>query len=230
MHRLKTMTAAGLTALAVPAAAQAHVTVQPNEAPAGAYTVEAVRVPNESDSAATTKVELKFPDGFAAASYAAQPGWKVSVKTKKLATPVQTDDGEITEGVDTITWTADSKADGVQPGQFKDFPISVQIPGKAGDTLTFKAIQTYSDGEVARWIGAESSDKPAPTVKVTAADGEDHSAMAGGKAESTSAPATPATTIVKKEESKGLSIAALIVGLLGLGAGGAGLAAARKRA
>ena len=94
---------------ALPAAAQAHVTLQPNTAPAGAYTRLDVRVPNERDDASTTKVEVQFPDGFASASYEPVPGWDVKVAKKTLDTPIQTDDGEITEGVDTITWTADER-------------------------------------------------------------------------------------------------------------------------
>ena len=62
-------------------------------------------------------------------------------------------------------------------GAFRDFGLSVQIPGKAGDKLTFKALQTYSDGEVVRWIGPEGSDTPAPIVTVEAADaGATHAA------------------------------------------------------
>ena len=147
----------------------------------------------------TTKVAVQFPAGFAEASYQSVPGWRVKVVKEKLATPVKTDDGEVTEGVKTITWTARSKADGIAPGQFQDFPLSVQIPGKAGDTLTFKALQTYSDGTVARWIGAPDADKPAPQVQVTAA-ADDHPAPAapatGGTSttENTSAPARRAAT------------------------------------
>ena len=36
--------------------------------------------------------------------------------------------------------------------------------GKPGDKLTFKALQTYDDGEIVRWIGPEDADEPAPTV------------------------------------------------------------------
>src|SRR4051812_46608801 len=126
--------------------AGAPVTLQPKAAAAGAYTVESVRVPNETDEAVTTKGAVPLPHGFASVSYQATPGWSVKVAKQKLATPVKTDDGEITEGVKTITWTANAKSAGIAPGQFRDFPISVQIPGKAGDTLTFKALQTYSDG------------------------------------------------------------------------------------
>src|SRR3954469_12384483 len=158
-----------VAALAIPAAAQAHVTLQPSQAPAGAFTVLNVRLPTELGSASTAKVDVKFPDGFAAARYQNVPGWKVRVITKKLAQPIQTDDGPITQGVDRMVFARTSAAGGIKPGQFQDFPVSVQIPGKAGDKLTFKAIQTYSNGTVVRWIGAPGSDTPAPQVTVTAA-------------------------------------------------------------
>lgn len=238
MKRITLVTAAAAGALALPAAAQAHVTLQPKTAPAGAYVVENVRVPNETDDATTTKVVVQFPEGFAGASYQPVDGWDVKVVKAKLATPIKTDDGEITEGVKTITWTADSKEDGIAPGQFQDFPLSVQIPGKAGDTLTFKALQTYSDGEVARWIGDPEADKPAPTVAVTDALDDHHASAAkpsGGTAttEEASAPATAAAVDADGDDdsdSNTLAVVALIVGALGLLAGGAGLAAARRSA
>jgi uncharacterized protein YcnI len=235
MKRIALLTAAA-GALAVPAAAGAHVTVQPKTVAAGAFTVEDVRVPNETDDAVTTKIVVQFPDGFAEASYQSVPGWSVKVVKEKLATPVKTDDGEVTEGVKTITWTANGKAAGIAPGQFQDFPLSVQIPGKAGDTLTFKALQYYSDGTVARWIGAPDADKPAPQVQVTAAAGE-HGAAApsSGTAatEQASAPSSgtnAGSTSSDDSDSSTLAIIALIVGGLGLVAGGAGLASARRRA
>jgi uncharacterized protein YcnI len=234
MKRITLTSMATLSALAVPAVVQAHVTVQPNTAAAGSYVVEDVRVPNETDDAVTTKLAVQFPEGFAEASYQTVPGWSVKVVKEQLATPVKTDDGEVTEGVKTITWTATSKADGIAPGQFQDFPLSVQIPGKAGDTLTFKALQTYSDGTVARWIGAPDTDKPAPQVQVTAAADDHHAAAApaaGGTVttENTSAPVA-AVSGSDDSDSNTLAIIALIVGALGLLAGGAGLASARRRA
>jgi uncharacterized protein YcnI len=179
--RTKTIAAAVLAAaLLIPAAAQAHVTVQPNTAPAGGFTRLDVRVPNEQDKAATTKVEVEMPPGFAFASYEPVPGWKTTVKTEKLDQPIQTDDGEIDSQVKTITWTADSTAAGIQPGQFQDFGLSVGLPadGKPGDALTFPAIQTYDNGDVVRWIGDPDSEEPAPQVTLTASADEGHMASA----------------------------------------------------
>ena len=220
----KTVLATAALMLAAPAAAQAHVTLQPNTATAGAYTRLDVRVPNERDDASTNKIEVQFPDGFASASYEPTPGWDVKVTKKTLDKPVQTDDGEITEGVDTITWTAKSEADAIPPGAFEDFGLSVQIPGKAGDKLTFKALQTYTGGEVVRWIGAEDSDNPAPVVSVN--DGA--AAAATPAPTQAAATATPAAAESSDDGGNGLAIVALIVGALGLIAGTAGLLAARR--
>lgn len=220
-------------ALSAPAAAQAHVTLQPNTAAAGGYTRLDVRVPNETDDASTVKVELQLPPGFASASFEPVAGWDVKVTKTKLAEPIKTDDGEITEGVSQITWTGDGKEGSIPPGAFQDFGLSVKVPGKAGDTLTFKALQTYDNGDVVRWIGAEGSDNPAPTVAVTAA-ADDHHAAAAATPEATATPAATeaasATTDDGGGSSNGLAVVALIVGALGLLAGGAGLMAARRSA
>lgn len=206
-------------ALALPAAAGAHVTLQPEEAAAGSFTVLDVRVPNETEDANTTKVDVQLPPGFAEASYQPVPGWSVKVIKEKLAQPVQTDDGPVTEGVHEIIWSGGT----IAPGEFMDFPLSVQIPDEAGTTLTFKALQTYDDGEVVRWIGAPESEHPAPRVMVTAEEGEGHAAA-------TSSEPSDSSSSESDSASKGLGIAALIVGALGLLAGGAALARSRRTA
>jgi uncharacterized protein len=219
MRRIAISIAAG-AALLLPATAQAHVTLQPNEAAAGSFTVLDVRVPNETDNANTTKVQVQFPPGFAEASYQQVPGWSVKVIEEKLAQPVQTDDGPVTEGVHEMIWIGQGSAGRIAPGQFMDFPVSVQIPGKAGEELTFKALQTYDDGEVVRWIGAPESEHPAPQVLVTAAAEDPHGAAA-------SEPSSGSGSDDKA--SKGLGIAAMVVGALGLLAGGAALLLGRRR-
>jgi periplasmic copper chaperone A len=208
---------AALTSTAT--AAQAHVTLQPKEAPAGGFARLDVRVPNEDDSKATTKVVVQMPAGFAEASYEPVPGWRVAVAKRKLATPVKTDEGDtLTEEVDKLTFTATGK--GIAPGQFQDFGLSVGLPDKpAGTKLTFKALQTYAGGNVVRWIGAPGSDHPAPQVTLVAAD-----APAGA-----AAPAAAASDEQDDDDDgNGLAIVALVVGALGLLAGAAGLLAARR--
>ena len=211
-------------AMIVPAVASAHVTLQPEEAPAGGFTRLDVRVPNERDNAGTVKVALELPAGFVFASTEPVPGWSVKVVKEKLATPVETDDGPVSEEVRRIIWTGNGANGIIGPGEFQDFGLSVQVPGKAGDTLTFKALQTYSNGEVVRWIGAPDSEEPAPQVSVVAATADGHAATAD------TAASTPAAASDDDDgASKGLAITALVVGILGLLAGGAALIMTRRR-
>jgi uncharacterized protein YcnI len=200
--------------------AGAHVTVQPSEVPAGGFTRLDVRVPTERENASTTKVEVQFPPGFATASTEPVPGWTAEVTRAKLAKPQVNDEGEkITDRVDTVTWTSDGDQGSIGPGEFQDFGLSVAIPDKAGSALTFKAVQTYSNGEVVRWIGPPDSDEPAPQVKLTAAEGE-----SGG-----TAPAARQEAAGGDGGSDALSIIALIVGIAGLAAGLAALLRGRTR-
>ena len=222
---------AAVAALGLPAAASAHVTIQPPTAPADGFTRIDVRVPNERDDAGTTKVEVQLPPGFASVSYEPRPGWKVTLKKVKLDKPIKTDEGlEVTEGIGQVTWTGDGKQGVIRPGEFVDFGLSVKMPaGKPGEKLTFKALQTYEGGEVVRWIGPESADEPAPTVTLTAA-GEGGGHGAPGPAPATPAESAPASSTTESDGGgDGLAIAALIVGALGLLAGIAALATARRR-
>jgi periplasmic copper chaperone A len=219
--------AVALAALGAPAVASAHVEIAPEEVPAGGEVRLDVRVPNERDDASTAKIELKLPPGFASARYEAVPGWKVDVKTVRLSTPVQTDDGPIDQGVDTITWTADSRADAIAPGAFQDFPIAAVVPGKAGTTLTFKALQTYTDGDIVRWIGSPDSDNPAATVKVVSGDG---SGSGSTQAEPAQTAAASSGTDAADDGGNGLATASLFVGVVALLVAAGAFAVSRRRA
>ena len=206
------LAAAAALSLLAPAAAQAHVTLQPDTAPAGGYTRLDVRVPNERDDAGTTKIDLQLPAGFEAASYEPVPGWDVKVASEG-------------KRVRQITWTGRGKQGVVAPGQFQDFGLSLKMPeGKGGEKLTFKALQTYDDGEVVRWIGPEDADEPAPVVTLEAAAGGHGAPAAGSHEESASAPAASSDD----GGTDTLSIVAVVLGALALLAALGALAAARR--
>ena len=235
MRRIAIALSAALALLA-PAAAQAHVSVHPNEVPTGSFATLDIRVPNEMESANTVKLAVQVPPGFLDISTEYMPGWSAKVMTSKLAKPVQTDDGEVTEQVREIVWTGDGQQGVIPPGQFVNFPISTEIPGKQGEELTFKVLQYYDDGEVVRWIGGPSSTEPAPRIDVTAAGGVLQD-VAGSETAPPSPGATPAeqggevtSSSSSGGASKGLGIAALIFGALGLLAGGAALLRSRRAA
>jgi uncharacterized protein len=123
---------------------------------------------------------------------------------EKLAEPVTVEGETVTEQVGTVTWQGGN----IAPGEFDEFGISAKVPDEAGTKLTFPAVQTYSNGEVVRWIGAPDADEPAPQVTLEAA---------APTAETTAAE----TTSDESDNSRanlalGFGIAGLAVGLVAL--------------
>ena len=150
--------------------AWAHVTANPGTAQQGGYTKVSFRVPNERDTASTTQLEINFPTDHPIASVSTRPvpGWTATAQKTKLEKPIKTDDGEISEVVSKITWTGGK----ITPGSFEEFDVSMGPLPTDTDELVFKALQTYDNGEVVRWIdtapeGAPEPEHPAPVVKLT---------------------------------------------------------------
>jgi uncharacterized protein YcnI len=212
---------AAVAVLVFAPAVSAHVTLQPEEATAGDFTRLDVRVPNERDNASTTKVEVRFPPGFLSVSTEPEPGWNAEIAMRKLDKPVEQFGERVTEEVDRLILTANGEANAIGPGQFRDFGLSVGVPDKPGATLRFPAVQTYSSGEVVRWIGPPDAEQPAPQVQLTAAGAE----AGGSQAAQQQAPAGDDDD---DGGSNTLSIIALIVGIAGLAAGLAALFTRRR--
>ncbi len=153
--------------------ALAHVTVNSPSAVQGGYTTVNFKVPTESDTASTTGLKVQFPadQPFGSVSVMPKAGWTYAKTTATLPTPVQGEGGEITDYVSVIEWKAASGSAGIKPGEFDQFTISAGPMPKV-DAITFKAIQTYSDGKVVSWIeepAAGSSEEPDGAEKPRAA-------------------------------------------------------------
>ena len=168
-----------LLLLSAPLAASAHVHVDPDQATPGSYTDLTFKVPTESATAGTVKLVVDMPTTtpFTSVSYLPLAGWTTTVDTEKLAKPVKTDDGTITEAPVRVTWTAES---GVQiaPGQFQQFTVSAGAVPDTG-SVELPAHQYYSDGTVVDWdqptpASGKEPEHPAPTLYIdTPAPSED---------------------------------------------------------
>jgi uncharacterized protein YcnI len=224
--------AGALGALLVAGPAAAHVTVNPSAAPAGGYVEVSFRVPSESDTASTTKVQVFFPTDHPIASVSLKPipGWTGTAQTSKLAKPIKSDDGDVTSAVSTVTWQGGSLA----PGQFQDFDVSLGPLPTDTKELTFKALQTYSDGSVVRWIdvaapGAPEPDHPAPVLHLTSA-----SAGTAGTSDTAGVTASATPAAAPASSGGGTDTTARVLGGVGLAVGAIGLVAAfvafRRRA
>ncbi|MGY0068585.1 YcnI family copper-binding membrane protein [Streptomyces sp. QTS137] len=236
---------AGVAVLTLSAPAFAHVSVQPEgEAAKGGYAVVDFKVPNERDNASTTKLEVTFPTDHPLASVMPQPvdGWDIKVTESKLDEPLEMHGKKIDKAVTKVTWTADD--DGIEPGFFQKFPVSVGTLPEDADELVFKALQTYSNKEVVRWIevpqeGQEEPDFPAPVLALAeaSADGHAHGAPEGeadAKADETTENAAAESTAAAGSDAGGTDTTARVLGIVGIVVGAAGVAygvlAGRRRA
>ena len=209
--------------------ASAHVTVSAQEAAPGASDVVITfRVPTEKDTASTTGLAVQLPTDTPIASVlvAPHPGWTDTVQTVTLKTPIHTDDGDISQAVSVVNWKAGSPAAGIKPGQFDQFVIIAGLLPKV-NSLTFKAVQTYSDGSQVAWIetpapgSSAEPEHPAPVLSLTAG-----SATTSGSA-APSVAATPAASA--HGASKGAAATGIVLGAAGVLLGAAALAVALMR-
>ncbi|MGW0909210.1 YcnI family copper-binding membrane protein [Streptomyces sp. NPDC002853] len=220
--------ASAVLLLSVPAFAHVSVSAE-GEAAKGGYATVNFKVPNEMDDASTAKLEVSFPEDHPLASVMTQdvPGWTAKVTKSKLDKPLEMHGEKIDEAVSKVTWTADGK--GVKPGSFQKFPLSIGALPEDADELVFKAVQTYDNKEVVRWIepqqkGQEEPEHPAPALALTAASEDGHGAAAshdddakedaksGDENETASADSSDSTARV-------LGIVGIVVGAAGVAFG-----------
>jgi len=246
------LVAAGLCVLvvAVPTPAFAHVTVVSDDATRRADdAILTFRVPNEEDAATTTKIQIRFPTKAPLASVrpAPVPGWTTTTTPVTFDPPVVTDDGTITTGVGSVTYTADKGNPGIPVGGFEAFQVLV---GPLPDTpaLAFPTVQTYSNGTVVAWIQpvidpsappdnptpllhltpATPSSAAAPATAVTGTDarrGTD--AQTGAEAQASSRDGGDFSSRSQVATARALGLSGLIAGLLALVV--AGIAIVRTR-
>jgi uncharacterized protein YcnI len=157
MSRVAVLAAVGGITLASPAApAYAHVEVSADKPQAGATDVTLTFVGEaESDSAGITSERIVLPDGISPTDVTlakAPGGWRMTVDP------------------DGVTIAGKALAAG------KDATVAIKVAKLPADEtrLSFKTIETYGDGTVARWIeirkeGADEPDNPAPLLKLKAA-------------------------------------------------------------
>lgn len=156
--RLGAATSLGVAiALAAPAVASAHVSVEPSDATPGAYSVLTFAVGHGCDGSATTSVEIALPDDVGHATATVNPGWTVESSH---------DDPQ------TITYTAiDPLPDGVRD----TFEVALTLPeGTPGDTVAFPVTQRCEEGQI-DWVELPEADgsepeSPAPIVTLEPID------------------------------------------------------------
>jgi periplasmic copper chaperone A len=143
-----------LVLLLLPAAASAHITLRPDSAKPGATVPLAFVVPNEREDATTVGLSVFLPAGLKTVDVPPHTGWTSAVK--RLG-------GRVTE----IDWRLKRQAAAIAGTDVQDFAVTLG-PLPQGDQVVFKALQTYADGQVVRWIQdpTADADRPAPAQRL----------------------------------------------------------------
>ena len=155
--------AAACAGLATASSAWAHAEISPPVTKSKTLQVFTLAVPTEKEGLKTTEIELTPPSGFGIDSFVPSAGWKREVK--------QTGSGDAAV-IQNITWT------GGQVPTGEDSVFQFLASPDSSKTYTFNVRQSYSDGSVVDWSGAESSDTPAPVIEAKSSLGGGSSTLA----------------------------------------------------
>jgi uncharacterized protein YcnI len=134
--------------VAVPVAA-AHVEPSPEKVPANSVSKITLSVEGE-ESVPAVRLAVQMPTGVTGIVAHPTKGWKQAVT------------GRI------ITWSGGK----IPHGAEGKFAFTAHMPNTPGKVLVLPALVVYQDRKVVHWIGAASSDTPAPRVTLTAANGQ----------------------------------------------------------
>lgn len=128
---LRRILVAGLAAVLIPTAVQAHVSVWPRQSNQNATEKYEIRVPNEEKVAATS-LELQIPDGTEVEAVQAPAGTKYQVKRQG-------------QRIVAITWEMN-----VQPGEFVIVAF-IARNGSEKTQLIWGMRQHFADGKSTDW-------------------------------------------------------------------------------
>ncbi|MFC4069910.1 YcnI family copper-binding membrane protein [Actinoplanes subglobosus] len=212
--------AVGIVGLASPASA--HVTVTSSTTAAGAHAVLQFSVAHGCEDSPTTGITIQIPAQITSVTPTRHPLWQVTKQIEKIDPPVADAHGnQVTERVTTVTYRTGTPL----PDGYRDvLELAVQLPGTAGTDLLFPTIQTCQTGESA-WIevpqagqAIQELERPAPRLVVSAPMDDTLHHMAA------TTPRTPAPT-----PGDGVTLAALLAGLVGTALGAVSLFQQHRR-
>jgi uncharacterized protein YcnI len=228
--------------LGIATSAAAAVAAEPSAVAPGDVVTFAFQVVNDRAPAATTRVEIDFPEQPPIVNVDAVPvaGWTIRLERRDLAHPFHTPDGPARDAVRRLVWTGGP----LRGAEVVRFAVHAGPIATSVRHVPFTAVQTYDDGTVIRWRndpGKTPSRHPAPYLDVS----RYAASRAPGAADPLNAPfnLTEKRAIDRRvrllvrngqiatpddvESARWLSVVAVITGLAGLVLGGAAFVVAR---
>lgn len=140
--------ASTLAVLAVTAsAAQAHVTLEYQVAPAGSSYKASFRITHGCGGSPTREVSVAIPQGVRGARPMPKPGWEIVLQRARLAQPYGNHGRTVTEDVVRVTWRARTPQDALAAAFYDEFVLAAQMPQQPG-TLYWPVSQICEEGRI----------------------------------------------------------------------------------
>jgi len=147
-----------LLALLLAGSAQAHITLEQPEAPAGSSYKAVFKVGHGCDGAATKEIVVALPEGLRAAKPMPKPGWTLTTRRRPLKTPYDSHGRPVTDELAEVRWTADGEA--LPDAWYDEFVLRATLPAEPGE-LAFAVRQVCTRGEW-NWAELPSAANPRP--------------------------------------------------------------------
>lgn len=150
------------TLLVLAAAAQAHITLDQPEAPAGSSYRAVFKVGHGCEGGAATKeIVVTLPEGqLQGAKPMPKPGWTLTTKRRALKVPYESHGKPVTDELAEVRWTANGEANHLPDAWYDEFILRATLPAAAGE-LAFAVRQVCTAGEW-NWAELPTAANPRP--------------------------------------------------------------------
>src|SRR5690606_32853682 len=178
----------------------AHVTVTRSNTAASSYSVLTFSVGHGCEGSPTTALTFTVPEAIESVTPTVNPGWSIA------------------QAEGTVTYTA---AEPLVDGQRTTFELSVKLPDlPAGEQLDFPVLQECEVGST-EWAdalveGQDEPEHPAPSIVLSASTGDGHGHPSAETAETADAHDEAPVTSSDDMLARGLGIAGLVLGTVGV--------------
>ncbi len=151
--------------LGLAGAAQAHITLDQPDAPAGSSYRAVFKVGHGCEGGAATKeIVVTTPEGLRGAKPMPKPGWTLTTTRRPLKTPYESHGKPVTDELAEVRWVANSEASQLPDAWYDEFVLRATLPAEPGE-LWFKVRQVCTTGE---WNWAEIPATPAAKPRAPA--------------------------------------------------------------
>jgi periplasmic copper chaperone A len=123
-----------------------HVTLEQSSVETNATTKATLRVGHGCEGLPTQALRVQIPEGFVGAKPMSKAGWTLFIQRSKLAKPYDDHGKQVTEDVNEVTWTANTREAYISDEHYDEFVLRGKAPGTAGP-LWFKVTQLCKDGD-----------------------------------------------------------------------------------